>query len=163
MNRSVSNSKKGLHTRTAASRQKEKSRQNTSLCASDAFKTFLLTLFLAAVGTVVASLAAYFTADPDVLTKPLGLAVCALSALIGGWIAGKKNGSAPAVCGTVNGLLLVAAMLLASLFFRENASAYPAWISALLHAGVILLSIAGAILGTRKKPSRAPKRKTRRS
>lgn len=114
-----------------------------------ALKSFLISAGIGAGLILAFSLAAYFLPDPDPMIHPLAYVAAGLTALIGGVVAGKIHGSAPAVCGFVNGLLLVALMLLCSLFFRNLASSYPAWLSAILHAAVPVLSFLGALIGVR--------------
>lgn len=124
-----------------------------------AAKSFLITLAVGAALLLIAAIWIYFMPDPSPVIRPVGIAVAALTALIGGVVTGKLHGSAPALCGLLNGALLSALMLLLSFFFRPLAAGYAAWISALLHAMIPLCSIAGAMMGVRKKP--APRRKRR--
>ncbi len=105
------------------------------------------------------SLAAYFAPDPGSLTRPLGIVASGLSALSGGLFAMKKAGRAPLLCGLGVGILLSVVMLGFSFGFQSEAAGYTPTISALLHAGVFLCSIAGSLLGARKPtPKRHKKR-----
>ena len=115
-----------------------------------ALKAFLISIGIGAALILLCSIAAYFMPDPDPMIHPLSYVAAGLTALIGGIVAGKIHGSAPAVCGSVNGLLLVALMLLLSLFFRPLSAGYSAWVAALLHAAVPVLSFLGASMGVRR-------------
>jgi len=119
-----------------------------------------------AVGGVLillGALALSFTPDPNAWLQPAGLFCAALTALFGGWFTSRRHGHAALLCGALHGMLLCGTMMLASLFFAGNAathaSGYTSLISALLHAGVILLSIAGAYLATKKKPTKHRRRR----
>ncbi len=121
-------------------------------------KAFLITLAIG-IGTILlASLAAYFFPDPDPVIRPLALFAAAITAFIGGIVTGKIHGESPLMCGTLNGLLLLALMILASLPFQSLASGYSTWTSLLLHAAVPILSLVGAIIGTQKPAPRKRKR-----
>ena len=110
---------------------------------------------------LLGALALSFTPDPNAWLQPAGLFCAALTALFGGWFTSRRHGHAALLCGALHGMLLCGTMLLASLFFAGNAathaSGYSALASALLHAGVILLSVAGAYLGGRAKQVRRRK------
>lgn len=123
-----------------------------------AAKTFLITLAVGMGALLLFSLCAYFFPDPDPLIRPLALLAAAITAFVGGVVAGKIHGHAPFVCGATNGLLLLALMILLSLPFHSLAVGYTAWLSLLLHTAVLLLSIGGAVVGTQK---RAPRRRRR--
>jgi putative membrane protein (TIGR04086 family) len=110
---------------------------------------------------LLGALALSFTPDPNAWLQPAGLFCAALTALFGGWFTSRRHGHAALLCGALHGMLLCGMMLLASLFFAgeaaTHASGYSALASALLHAGVILLSVAGAYLGRRDKQVRRRK------
>ncbi len=110
---------------------------------------FLFTLGIAALLLLVASLALCFLPDPTPLIAPLGYACCFLSVFIGGFICGNLHKKAPAVCGSLNGLCLLALMLLLSFFFRSFATPHPLWLTALLYAAVPITSVLGALAGVR--------------
>ena len=114
-------------------------------------KSLLLSAAVTLTLALIASLAAYFSPDPDSLTRPLGIACAALTAFFGGVIAVRIHGHSALLCGLCNGSALMLFMILASLFFRPYASAYAAWLSCLLHVGFLLLSVAGAFLGMKKR------------
>ena len=100
---------------------------------------------------VIASLAAYFSPNPNTLIAPLAIAAAGLTAFIGGVIAVRIHGGGALVCGLLNGSVFMTLMMLLSLCFARYASGYSAGISCLLHAGFVLLSVAGGYVGIRKK------------
>ncbi len=114
-------------------------------------KSLLLTAALALALALIASLAAYFSPDPDSLTGPLGIVCAALTAFFGGVIAIRIHGHSALLCGLCNGSALMLFMILASLFFRTYASSYATWLSCLLHVGYLLLSVAGSFVGMKKR------------
>ena len=136
------------HTHTKKS-AKSAARQEDGF-AQKALRAFLWTLLFAGL-LLVASLAVYFLPDPDPAIRPVALLISFLVAFVGGVISGRIHRAAPALCGTLNGCLLLALMLLLSLFFRDSAFGYSLGIALLLHALIPLLSIAGALFGVRKK------------
>ena len=115
-----------------------------------ALRTFLWTLGVGAGLILIGSLIASFLPDPAPAATPIGLSVAMLTALIGGIISGKIHRKAPAVCGLTNGALLLAAMLLCSLFFQSLAAGYSTLTAILIHALIPLLSVFGALLGVRR-------------
>ncbi len=137
------------HTHTKKS-AKSAARQEDSF-AQKALRAFLWTLLFAAGLLLVASLAVYFLPDPDPAIRPVALLISFLVAFVGGVISGRIHRAAPALCGTLNGCLLLALMLLLSLFFRDPSFGYSLGIALLLHALIPLLSLAGALFGVRKK------------
>ena len=125
-----------------------------------ALLAFGLTLAIGAAWVLLASLGAYFTPDPDRYIRPFALPAAALTYLCGGYLAARVRPEAPLASGAANGLLLCALSLGLSLFFRGSAGGYPAWVAALLHGGMILLSLLGAFLAVRQ--AKRPKKKKRR-
>ena len=132
---------------------------SAGLLAKHIGKSLLITLLAGAVLLVAFSLAAYFYADPGWLIRPLGLCALAVTALIGGIAAIRIHGKAALLCGILNGCALTAIMLLLSLCFRQHASGYSLGLTLLLHAGVLLLSVAGAFMGLKKPMKRRSKRR----
>ncbi len=109
-----------------------------------------------AIGAGVASLLLfslllYFSADPAPFILPAGLFCAALTAFIGGFAAGKLHRENAALAGLLCGSILMAAMLLLSLFFTSRASGYSAWLAALLHIAFLAFSLVGAALGGKQK------------
>ena len=120
-------------------------------------KSLLISVCAGLMLSLIAALIAYFSADPDSLTLPLGLAASALTALIGGFSAVRIHGHAALLCGLLSGSAMTALMMLISLFFTSFSIGHSALISALLHTVFILLSVAGAYIGINQK-SKKPKR-----
>ena len=120
-----------------------------------AAKSLSLTLALGMLLLLVLSLAAYLAPDPDALTRPLGLAACALTSFLGGFISVRVHARrAPLPAATVNASLLSALMLLTSLFFAPLASGDSPLVCFLLHTAVFLLSALGALLAMREHPKK---------
>ena len=142
----------GRNKRSAAAQAARRGQEEASSAQfpKKVLRSFLISVGIGAVLILLFSIGAYFLPDPDPMIHPFAYAAAGLTALIGGIVAGKIHGSAPAVCGLVNGSLLVALMLLLSLFFRSFSSGYSAWVAALLHAAVPLLSFLGAVIGVRR-------------
>ncbi len=113
-------------------------------------RSFGITVAVGAGMILLSSLIAYFLPDPLSMILPLSYLAMALTALIGGFVAGKVHGGAPLIVGLLNGLLLTALVLIVSLFFRSMSNGYTAWFSALLHAAVLLLSFLGALVGAKR-------------
>lgn len=103
---------------------------------------------------VAAALAAYFSPDPTRMILPLGLSASALTALLGGVISIRRHGHGALLAGLTNGALLMALMILGSLFCKPLASGYATWLSLLLHALFLFLSVVGASLGRRRTQKR---------
>ena len=132
---------------------------SAGILAKHIVKSLLITLLAGAVLLVTLSLAAYFYADPGQLIRPLGLCTLALTALIGGIAAIRIHGHSALVCGLLNGCAFTAITLLLSLCFRQHAASYSLGLTLLLHAGVLLLSVAGAFMGLKKPAKKRQKRR----
>ncbi len=135
-------------------RQSEGMEASPAVFARDVGKSLLITVGAALLLLLAASLAAYFSPNPTSLCQPLGLTVAALTALIGGISMIRVHGTGSLLCGFAIGTVLMGAVILASLFFRADASGYPAWASLALHAAFLALSVAGAYMGRRRTPKR---------
>ena len=109
--------------------------------------------------TVVASLIAYFSADPNTMIQPLAWGASALTALMGGFLTVRFHKHSALICGLFSGGALTCIMILASLFLKSYASGYSVLMSTLLHTGFILLSISGAFLGLKKPKKTSHRRK----
>ncbi len=143
--------------KAASKRVSQKNEASSSLLPLDIAKSMLVTLGLGGAFLLLLSLFAYFQKDPDSWTLPLGILASALTAFCGGIAAVRIHGHSALICGLLNGAVLLAIMMLLSLFFVDHASGHSALISALLHAGVPILSVLGAYLGLPK--AKAPRRK----
>ena len=142
--------------RKKAAREPEK---DSLQLLTDLGKSLLCSLAIAMALLLVAALIAYFLEDPKIAILPLGLLCSALTAFLGGFLAIRIHRQGALICGFCNGALLSLLMLLASLFFRTEASGYSALLSALLHVGFLLLSVGGAFAGL---PRQGHKQKRRR-
>ena len=110
-------------------------------------------LFTVAIGLgilLVASLLVYFCKDPAPLLLPIGLLSSALTAFLGGMVAGRMQRHAILASGLLNGVLLCALMLLLSPALRSQAHAYSGGLSALMHTVLLLLSVLGALAAPKK-------------
>ena len=124
-----------------------------ALFSPETFRAFLLTLAIGAGCILLLSLAACFYPDPGSILLPLGYFAAALTSFFGGVMAKKCTGGAPALCGLINGMLLMGVMILFSFFFLSESHGYSALISSLLHAAVLILSVLGALAGAPKPKS----------
>ena len=126
----------------------------------------LLSLAVGGGLLLLCSLVLTFVPDPLSLVLPAGLLCAALTAFIGGFFATRVYHLAALGAGLINGILLTALSLLFSLLFAKNAdcyaTGYSAAMSALLHAGVVGLSIGGAFVGAREKTPTKKRKKIRR-
>ena len=117
-------------------------------------KSLFITVLTGTALTLIGSLIAYFTPDPNSFIRPIAIFTAALTALIGGFAALRIHGHAALMCGLLNGSLTTALMILISLFFKDYSSGYSAGISCLLHTAFLLLSVMGAYLGLKRTPKR---------
>ena len=137
-----------------------------SLFFRSTFGTLLLTLAVGGGVLLIASLTLVFVPDPLSMVLPAGLLAAALTAFIGGFFATRIYHLPALSAGLINGILLTALSLLFSFLFAINANCYAtgysAAVSALLHAGVVGLSIGGAFLGARENTPTKHRKKKRR-
>ena len=126
-----------------------------TLLSPETFRAFLLTLAIGAGCILLFSLAACFYPDPGRIVLPLGYFAAALTSFLGGVVAKRCTGGAPALCGLINGMLLMGVMILFSFFFLSESHGYSALIASLLHAAVLILSVLGALAGAPKSKSSA--------
>ena len=117
--------------------------------------TAVLGLIFLTVGTWVA----YSNPDPASLSTPLALAALALTSLLGGFVASRRNGGeSAALCGLCGGCLFTVILFILSLLFGDGAratmtlglSSPAAWG---IHAGVVGLEILGALIGRPRRRS----------
>ena len=134
--------KKGINRkRTSATSKKQ---QRPILCA------WLITLGIGILLLLSGAILAYFQEDPNQWIMPLGYAAVFVTALGGGYAAGRLHGKAPFTAGLINGALLLAVMLPLSLCFGSLASGHSIGLSALLHGAVPICSALGATVGVGK-------------
>ena len=107
-------------------------------------------LFLLLVGTTTA----YFTPNPTDWLTLFGLLGAALASWVCGFAMRRLHGQAALLCGLYAGTALLLLLLLGSLVFGAYTSGYSAWVSCLLHVGVLLCAIVGAYCGNRSKKKR---------
>ena len=147
-------------------REQKSGTSDGSLYFRGTLGTLLLTLAVGGGLLLIASLILFFVPDPLSMVLPAGLLAAALTAFIGGYFATRIYHLPALSAGLSNGILLTALSLLFSLLFAKNAdcyaTGYSATISALLHAGVVGLSIGGAFLGAREKTPVKHRKKRRR-
>ena len=129
--------------------------------SKDVGQSLLISLAIAIVLNLAASLVLYFLPDPAPLTRPLGLAASALTALLGGMIAARIHRHAALLCGLANGCAMLAVMLTASLFFKSLASGYSVPVALALHLGFLALTLVGSVIGIHQKPRTSVKRRKR--
>ena len=115
---------------------------------------------------MISSLILTFTSDPLALSLPAGLVCAALTAFMGGFFATRLYRVPALGAGLIVGILLTALSLLFSLLFAKSADCYTTGysvaVSALLHVGLVGLSIGGAFVGAREQmPSKKKRRKRR--
>ncbi len=127
-----------------------------------------VTLIIGLILLLIVSAVAYVYADPDRLTTPLALAALGLTSLLGGLVAARRGKTAPVLCGLLIGILFSLCLWCGSLFFTDGLRAQltlglssPALWG--LHSGVILMSVAGAKIGSYSALKTQHKRPPRRS
>ena len=106
-----------------------------------------VTALTALLLVTVAALVLYNSPDPTALISPVSAALLAVSALIGGMVAGKLNRNGPVAASLVCGGLTAALLVLISLVF-EGKGDLLSWG---MRIGVLPLHLLGGIL-TRPKP-----------
>ncbi len=147
-------------------RERRNDANGGSLLLRGMLGTLLLTLAVGGGVLLLSSLILTFVPDPLSLALPVGLLCAALTAFVGGFFATRVYHLPALGAGLINGILLTALSLLFSLLFAKNASSYAtgysAAVSALLHAGVVGLSIGGAFLGARERTPAKRRKKMRR-
>lgn len=154
-------SKKQKRAKSSAHTSKSISGKDISSLPRDLCKSVLLTLAMGAILIFVTSLLLSFTADPLRWAAPLGVAVSAVTAFLGGVAAIRLHGQSALLCGLCNGSICLVLLLLMSLGFREYTSQSSPVLSLLLHLGFPLVSVAGAYAG-RPSPKR-PRKKRKHS
>ena len=146
---SVSARRRAMH-RKGSQRRKRRRESSPDQIPKNILRAFVATICIGFGVILICSVIAYFLPDPLSFILPLSYLAMGITALAGGWIAGRLQGGAPLIVGLTNGMLLVAASLIVSLFFRSLSNGYSAPLSAILHAAVPVLSFLGALFGTRR-------------
>lgn len=150
--------------KTAERKPKKRTADPSAARWKPILSTIAKTVAVGVLLILAASLGVSFTSDPDRYIRPIAIVCAALTFFSGGFFAAKSNSEAPLGAGAINGLILSALTLALSLLFRKTAVGYPAWAAALLHGGMILLSLLGAYLtvlrGKRAKPRKRRKKHT---
>lgn len=140
---------------TKKQRSNIKRHANTSSSAEDNAATLLahtvrstlITLLFGGAIIVTLSLLAYFIEAPNTFIRPLGILGAALTAFLGGITSARLHKHSALLCGMLNGLSVMAILMLISLFFSSYASDDPIWLSLILHVVFLLLSVVGAFCG----------------
>lgn len=99
----------------------------------------------------VAAFAVYQSPDPTPLIRPVAATILAVSALIGGIVAGKRNPSCPVFAGLVCGGLTATLLILLSLFSRGERDL----LSWGMQVSTLLLHLLGGVIvrPKQKKPT----------
>ena len=145
------------HARPAASHPKKETHTAPGWLR-EALLAYLLTLGVGLLSILIFSLTVYFTPDPGRLTRPAGLLCIALTSLVGGAFAVRIRGKETLLSALLNASLLSATLLALSLPFHSGATGYSLPLVLLLHLGIFLLSIFGAVVA-RPRPKAHPKRR----
>lgn len=148
--------RKPIKSRTASAARDGEDSDFRSLLRSAVY-ALCIALACAMILLIVLSIIAYSNPDPDVLISPFSYSALFASALIGGIACAKINGRSGLLSGAMSGLLLLIVLFAASLFTGSDDSDMSFGITLAFYAGVILASVIGGLLGSRK-----PKRRHRR-
>ena len=143
--------------RKSNARKQAPQEDSPRLFALHAAKSALFSVLFGLLLLLLLSLALSYTPNPSPFIGPIGWISSGLTALVGGIIAVRIHGKSALLCGAVNGCVLMALMLIASLFFKENASSLSVGMCIALHAAFLALSIAGGYVGM-PKPSKRKKK-----
>lgn len=141
----------------AKARQTEEPSDDISGGFSRILRTLPLTLAVSALSGAVfvtaVTIAAFFSPDPTALTPILSVVALALTALVGGLVAGKQNPDNPLAGSLLSGCLMAGVLLLLSLLFSgaTDGAEGSAWLPWLMRLGVILIHALGGFL-TRPRP-----------
>ncbi len=103
---------------------------------------------------------AYSSHDPLSMIPALSLLALLPSNFLGGFIASKKCGEAPLVCGLVSGAIWgMAALLLSLCMYGSESSGYTLLQGLLLHSASVLFCVLGALTGgIKRRPSKNKRR-----
>ena len=119
-----------------------------------------VTVLLGAIFLCVLAIVVHASADPETLITPLAMCALGLASLMGGLVGERRTAAHPAAVGTLGGVMLVVLLWFVSLFFgrsaREELSmGVSPLVGIALRAGVIVMEIIGAYLGTYRPRTRA--------
>ena len=144
-------------------RRKETDVKNSPSLLGHALRCLPITFGLGLLILLSFSLIAYFMENPLDWILPLGLASAALTAFFGGFVMARMHRHSALLCGLLEGTLSGSIILVLSLFFVKHATAYPTWLSCLIHAGFLLCSVAGAYAGLPRSKGVPSTRRKRRN
>ncbi len=104
----------------------------------------------------IVTLIAYRSPDPLSMIPTLALLALLPSNFLGGFIASKKCGEAPFVCGLVSGAIWgMAALIMSLCMYSSESSGYSLWQGLLLHSASVLFCVLGALTGgIKRRPSK---------
>lgn len=111
----------------------------------------------AAILSAVGSAVAYETSDPAALAETVGIAVLYASSLLGGFSAAKRSGENRLLCGIFLAAAILIILLVSKFAAGDAENLSP---SVLLHSGVPLFTIIGALLSVYGKHGFKKKKKT---
>ena len=148
----------GGATRAARTRSEQ---GNAPLPLLSAVKALAIDLGISLLLLLSAALAAYFTPDPDRLVLPLGLAVAAISAFLGGYLTLILHRRSALLCGLCFAALMTLLSLPLTLLLSAYGVAYPLLLTCTMRTLLFLLSVAGAFCALRRM-ERLPKKKRHR-
>lgn len=137
----------------SAKADKEK---NIFLCAAGGLAVAIICALILSVITGIIGLS---LDDPDKYVGIFALASLFIASMVGGYATMYKRGKNAALCGLINGLMIIAVMVLAAFSFGLgiNISLF-----AICAPSVIVTSILGAVSGGGKKKSSKTKSKKRK-
>ena len=147
-------------------RARKQDAQKTFLFGKGFLGTLLLTLAVGGGLLLLASFILTFVPDPLSFALAAGLFCSAVTAFFGGYFATRVYRFPALSAGLISGISLTVLSLLFSLLFVKSANCYAtgysAAVSALLHAGMVGISIGGAFIGARNPSPNKKRKKTRR-
>lgn len=121
-----------------------------------------ITVAIGAVLLLVTAVIAYSNSDPEALLAPLALSALVLTAVLGGFVASRRCGHSPIVCGSIGGVLFAFLLFVISLGFSDETRStltlgLTGGVNFFVHVGVVVLEIIGAVLGNVIRISRENK------
>lgn len=145
---------KAKKTKNGAKRAADTAQPPAKLWANHLAKSLLISLSTGLALLLIGTTIAYFTPNPSDWVAWLGFLAALITATVCGYSMAKLHGHAALLCGLYAGSACMLVLLLISLFFKEHASGYVAWLSCLLHAGFVLCAVVGASIGIRPPKKR---------